>query len=490
MQGITRRDFLHAAAALAAGGVLRAKVAPAAGSDPFAKLDAVAHAELVRRREARPLDLVDAAIRRIERADPRLNAVVTRLFDEAREVAKTDLPDGPLRGVPFLVKDLHDLEGTRNTSGSRLFESTISRTTDGSVRSMLQAGAIPVGKSNVPELGLLPTTESLLFGPARNPWNLEHSPGGSSGGSAAAVASGMVPFAHASDGGGSIRIPASCCGLLGLKPSRGRVPTGHASGLVTELAVTRSVRDTATLLAACEDRSPGAPWPPVGRIDGPSRKRLRIAVSTTSVLGEEPDPDVARGIHETAELCRSLKHEIVPASPGADAEFADAFIMLWAGGPLDVVRLAERQGIDPARVLEPWTLGLADRLARTPPETIERAHAHLAAVGAKIDAFLARFDVWLTPVLRTPPPRVGEHAPSVPFETLLARVTHYVSYTPMHNVAGTPALSLPLGWSRDGLPIGSQLAARKGGEATLLALAYELEQAKPWKDRWPRLPGA
>ncbi|WP_439814157.1 amidase [Zavarzinia sp. CC-PAN008] len=453
--------------------------------------DGLGQADLVRRGEVSASELVDAAIARIEAVDGQINAVVTRLFERARAQAKQPLGDGPFAGVPSLIKDLDDLAGSRNSFGSRMFHDNQSVGTEPLVQAQLDTGMIIVGKSNTPEFGLISTTESALLGPCRNPWNTDYSSGGSSGGAAAAVAAGLVPFAHASDGGGSIRIPASCCGLVGLKPSRNRMP--HAmEDLVSQIAVmhavSRTVRDNATLFHATQRRDAGATFAPSPAVTGPSKRRLRIAFGTKNYFGREPHPDVKASVEATAKLCADLGHEIVPfENPIAGEEMKNQFLTIWsvlAAGPRDEAR---RRGLDLEAVLEPWTLGLAEFGDRAGPENLAKAVGYMQGITRQVDDLFGSFDVWLTPVLASPPPRIGEHATTRSFDGLVADIFDYVSYTPLHNLAGSCGISLPLGMSRDGLPIGSQFAAKAGDEATLLALAFEIEAAQPWIQRRPQV---
>ncbi|MGD0190692.1 MAG: amidase family protein [Rhizomicrobium sp.] len=483
---MNRRAFMGTAAAVAlAGGAMK----PAVARDQFSGIDLVGQAELVRRKQVTSLELVDAAIARIESINGPLNAVVTKMYAMARERAKSALPGRPLSGAPYLMKDLNDVRGVKTSMGSRLgthMAAENSLMTD----KALDAGLVIVGKTNTPEFGLLATTESLLLGPAHNPWNVDHSTGGSSGGAACAVASGMVPAAHASDGGGSIRIPASCCGVFGMKPSRGRMNFGPKEKMPGDIAVENcvsvSVRDSATIFSLSEDNSATAPLKSTGFVSGPSKKRLRIAFATATYFGNEPDPDVKKALDTTAKLCGEMGHTIVEAKNPVHGEaFIDAFLTVWASGPAELVKLAESKKLDPHAVLEPWTTSLADYYLKKPKGSLEKALAVFKETEAQVDAFFATCDVWLTPVLAAPPPMIGEQGPSVPFKTLYDRVIHYVAYTPIHNVAGTPAMSVPLGMSRIGLPIGSQFAAAKGNEAMLYALAYELEAAVPWVGRHP-----
>jgi amidase len=465
-----------------------------AAADPFVKLDATAQAELVRKGEVTSLQLVDAAIKRIEMMNPKLNAFVTTCFEQAREQAKGELPDGPFRGVPYAIKDLSDYKGTRTTMGSRLFEDNIASENNGIVQKALAAGLVVLGKTNTPEFGLLPTTESMLLGPAHNPWNLEHSTGGSSGGAAAAVASGMLPFAQASDGGGSIRIPSSCCGVFGLKPSRGRIYRTRQNlpgDIAVRFALSRSVRDSARLFAASENTGPDAPLPPVGEVLEPSSRRLKIAFTTENGTGVKVHPEVEAALQKTAKLCAELGHAVIPAKHPVDGEeFRRHFLAIWSSGPSQLEKYAWWLGFKQFRivaaedVLEPWTLGLAEWLRQREPGAVESAVEYVGKVTLAYDRFFQTYDVQLSPVLQSPPIPLGEQAPDVPFDSLLERVFNYAAYTPPYNAAGAPAMSVPLFHTPDGLPIGSQFAARMGNERTLFELAYELEQAHPWFDRW------
>jgi amidase len=482
---VNRRVFMGTAAAAAMAGAVR----PALAKDAFAGIDLVGQAELVRKKQVTSPELVDAAIARIEKINGPLNAVVTKIYDQARQRAKGPLPPGPLSGAPYLIKDLDDLKGVRTTMGSRL-GTHISTENSLMVQKALDAGLVIVGKSNTPEFGLLATTESLLLGPAHNPWNPGYSTGGSSGGAACAVASAMLPVAHASDGGGSIRIPSSCCGVFGLKPSRGRMKFGADEKMPGDIAVencvSRSVRDSAMVFSLSEDNSSSAPLKPTGFVAGPSKKRLKIAFATKTYYGTEPHPDVKAALEATAKLCEGLGHTIVEAkNPVSGQQFIDAFLTVWASDPAQLVMLAKSKKLDPSKVLEPWTTGLAAYFAKQPKDAMAKALAVFGDATQKVDAFFGSCNVWLTPVLAAPPPKLGEQGPSVPFDTLYKRIVNYVAYTPIHNVAGTPAMSVPLGMSKDGLPIGSQFAAARGNDAMLYALAYELEAAAPWAARHP-----
>ncbi len=467
--------------------------------DAYFQLDATAQADLVRRGEAHPLELLDAALARIEALNPEINAVTALFEANARKHAMRPAHGGPFAGVPYLIKDLAAVAGAALTYGSRLFADNVARRNEAIVRRALEAGFILAGKTNTAEFGLLPTTEPLLHGATRNPWDPERSAGGSSGGAAAAVACGMVPVAQGGDGGGSIRIPASCCGVFGLKPSRGTVvpPLRRSPGdLSVNLCLSRSVRDTARLLCASEADG-GIERLDARCVTGPSSRRLRIALSTRTFLGVEAEPDVKTAVEDVAKLCESLGHCVEDAAPPlAGEEAVTHFLAFWAAGPAMLVknfwliRLKTWCATAKANVLEPWTLGLADWFLseeRRSPGLMQRARAFFDGVARDLDGFFSRYDVILTPVLRKQPARLGEHAPTVPFATLLERCVDHIAYTPLHNAVGTPAMSVPLSMSAAGLPIGSQFAARRGDERTLLHLAYELEAARPWAGRWPPL---
>jgi amidase len=472
--------------------------------DELAFSDATAQAELVRRGEVEPRELVEAAVARIERLDPTLNAVVIPLFDQALERARGPLPEGPFTGVPFVLKDLiAEQAGALHREGSAFLEGYVSRHDQELVVRHRRAGLIVVGKTNVPEFGILPTTEPRLFGPTRNPWDLERSPGGSSGGTAAAVAAGMVPMGHGSDGGGSIRIPASCCGLFGLKPTRGRITLGPAlgdvmSGLVCEHALTRSVRDSAALLDATAGPAPGDPYsaPEPARPFAEEVKldpgRLRIAVTTEAPTGLPVDPECVAAVTDAARLCESLGHEIVEHS-FADLDagaITDAFLVLWSAGQAALVDWwARRLGREPGpEQLEPLTRALSEMGRQRTAGDYLLAVGFLQQVSRRIADAFTGFDVLLSPTMAEPPARLGafEAPEGEPLFPLL-RATPFATFTVLANVTGQPAMSVPLYWTRSGLPIGVMFTGRFGDEATLFRLAAQLEAARPWAGRRPPL---
>jgi amidase len=484
-----RREFLWSLASsgfLACGGVPTAPPRSALGT---LDVDALGQAELVRRGDVSARELVLETIARIEALDGPINAVTTRFFERALDASDGPLPDGPFRGVPFLLKDLNDLAGTRKTNGSRMFAEFVSTENSPNAQSSLDAGLVILGKTNTPEFGLVATTESALLGPCRNPWNLEHSAGGSSGGAAAAVAAGMLPMAQASDGGGSIRGPSSCCGVFGLKPSRGRNPAGTRKrpiSISVKHVVSRSVRDSAAYLSVTERRDAAAPLPPTGFVSEPDPRRLRIAFHTVNGYATEAHPDVKDAVLATARLCEELGHRVFPAMPDYQTDaFLEHFLNLWTARPYALREKVRADGGDPAALLEPVTLGMAARFEAQPEGALERAVTFLHGYGPAVNRFFDDVDVLLTPVLRTPPIPIGTQSGTLPFERVFDPMIDYVSYTATWNAAGNPAMSVPLGWSSDGLPIGSHFAGRIGEEATLLALAYELEDAQPWAGRRP-----
>lgn len=452
--------------------------------DAFAigRLDATGQAALVAGGELAPADLVEAALIRIDALDPTLNALTFR--DDEAALQRAQAARGAMAGVPWLVKDGLDYPGMPTRSGSRSRRDAPAGTTAFPYTERLdEAGLIALGKTNAPEFGLLPTTEPLLYGAARNPWALDRSPGGSSGGAAVAVASGMVPLAHAADGGGSIRIPASNCGLVGLKPGRGgnvraRDPHIVEDLLVGDTLLARSVRDVVWATAATAS----------GAVPIPARRQLRIAMIPESLDGRAPAPEVQAALDFAAGLCASLGHDVEPvALPVDGTAVAGAFRTIWGYLARDSIRDAvSRLGTSLTDVLEPWTLDLAAWGSVIEAVDADRLFAHVAAAEAALRAFFIEYDMILSPVLRLPALPIGALAPDRPFDEIMALMFDYVSYTPLHNLTGLPAISLPLfPGDASGVPIGSMFAAARGQEPLLLALAHELEAAAPWSGRWP-----
>jgi amidase len=474
------------------------------GVDEIAFLDGMGQAELVRRGEVTPLELVEAAITRIERLNPALNAVVTPMYDIALDAARQPPPDGPFAGVPYLLKDLGPTyAGVRFTGGSAFLKDYVPNQDSELVTRLKRAGLIILGKTSTPELGLTATTEPVLFGACRNPWDTSRSPGGSSGGSAVAVAAGMTSMAQASDGGGSIRIPASCCGLFGLKPTRGRNPLGPdygelSWGLVVEHAVTRSVRDSAALLDATSGPREGslgdpywAPRParPFLQEVGADPGRLRIAFSAVAPTGAALHSDCVAAVRDAAALCAELGHEVEEAAPAVDGQpWAKAFTALWAAGAAARVEgWGLRTGRAPtADSFEPLTWALVERGRQINAGTYLLTLQQIQTGALEVMRFFRRYDLWLTPTLAEPPLPLGtlDPTPEDPMRGFY-RAMDFVPFTPIANVTGQPAMSVPLFWNGDGLPVGCHFVARYGDEATLLRLAAQLETARPWADRRP-----
>ena len=470
----------------------------------YAEYDGLGLAELVARKQVTPRELADEAIARIEKHNPTLNAVIRELFDYGRDLAAAP-GDGPFRGVPFLLKDiLGNLAGVPTQSGARFLVDLPAAQDDTLVARYKAAGLVPLGKTNVPEFGLLPTTESVLYGPARNPWNPRHSTGGSSGGSAAAVAAGIVPMAHANDGGGSIRIPASCCGLVGLKPSRARNPLGPMlgdvlSGFIVEHIVSRTVRDTAAMLDCTAGPEPGDPYmvaPPARPFAEEARTapgRLRIAFTTAPPGGTRPHPECVAAVESTARLCESLGHVVEEAAPPVDqAQISQSFLAIWCAGlamQIEAMAMLTGREVRP-ELFEGLTWALYEQGKQISGAQYLLALAMLQMTGRGVGRFHETYDCWLTPTLGAPPIALGTiDLEQRDMAAAFAPIIDYVPFTPLQNATGQPAISLPLHWTADGLPVGVMFSAKLGDEATLLRLAAQLEQARPWKDRRPAIWG-
>ncbi|GAA1821913.1 amidase [Planosporangium flavigriseum] len=493
--------------------------------DGYLTYDAVGLAELVRAGEVKPAELLEAARKRAASVNPRVNAIVVDVdvdVDVDPAVA-VERPDAPFSGVPFLVKDLHqDLAGYPTSDGSRSLAAVPATENATVVQRWLDAGLVIFGKTNTPEFGAKGITEPELFGPARNPWNTDHTPGGSSGGAAAAVAAGIVPCAGASDGGGSIRIPASACGLFGLKASRGLIPAGPArgeslGGTATNGVISRSVRDTAAMLDVLVGPTADAPYLPalpatpyageVGRDPG----RLRIGVCTASSINPDPHPEAVAAVREAAELLTALGHEVVQltAAPFDDAVLAKDFLTSWfayVAYSVDEAKTASGAG-DSGFEVDTQLMAALGRA--TSPVALNRAienrHEHVR----RLAAFHETYDLLLTPTTATPPPRIGafDLSPALRLaqkamltvraagllrltpivDQLITDNLAWVPYTQLANLTGRPAMSVPLHWTADGLPIGVQFVGALGAEGQLIRLASQLEQARPWADRRPQL---
>jgi amidase len=478
----------------------------------LASLDLIGQGELIRRGEVSPVELVDAAIDRIEALNPHLNAVVATVYDAARREAEAATksatggtavendPSRPLAGTPFLVKDLGAaMAGVPETMGSRALRTHVPRTDSRLVRAYRDAGLIILGRTNTPEFGNHSTTEPELFGPTRNPWDPSLTVGGSSGGSAAAVASGMVAAAHGGDGAGSLRIPASCCGVFGLKPSRGRVsraPAGEeVGGLTTRHAITRSVRDSAALLDVSSAPVPGDPYrapaperpflEEVGREPG----RLRIGWSSRPPLDVAVDGDCIAAVEGAAALLASLGHEVVEASPTFDSSvLIEPLATIWSVGNLVDAQLCEQVLGRPPRddELELSTRELVDHGRTLSALDIVNAVAAFGTATRQFAAFFETHDVWLTPTLARRPEPLGVLNRAAGSAVAWQRFDDaFNPWNPIANISGQPAMSMPLHWTADGIPIGVLVTARWGEEALLVRLAAQLEAARPWADRRP-----
>lgn len=471
--------------------------------EEYTKYDALGLAELVKRKEVTPLELVETAISQIEQLNPLLNAVITPMFEQAREWARGKLPAGLFSGVPYLLKDIGAFcAGVPLTMGSAFLKNFIPDHDAELVARLKRGGLIIIGKTNVPELGLLPTTEPHLFGPCRNPWNRMKTTGGSSGGSAAAVAARIVPMAHANDGGGSIRIPASCCGVFGLKPTRARNPLGPDSGdmfsgLVVEHAVTRSVRDCAALLDVTSGPDLGDPyWAPpparpflkeVGTYPG----RLRIAFTTKAATEVQVHEDCVKAVLDAASLCQTLGHEVQEGAPLINGPlFTKAFMTLWSGGcawSIDGLSLVIGQKAAPD-FFEPLSWALYEMGQKQTASSYLLSLTLLQRISREVAKFFAEYDLLLTPTLAMPPVELGFFdSPAEDPLYGLRRAEEFVPFTPLANVTGQPAMSVPLYWNEEGLPIGVHFLGRFGDEATLFRLASQLEAARPWFNRRPKI---
>ncbi len=492
-----------------------------AGFPEFSNYDAVGLAELVRKKDVHPVELVDEVFVRIERVNPSINAVVALMHDSAQKSAE-EPPRGPFGGVPFLLKDaFFECSGAPLSNGSRFYDGYVPDFDSRLVARIKQTGLIIVGKTNVPEFALTPYTEPERFGPCRNPWNLEHTTGGSSGGAAAAVAARIVPMAHGSDGAGSIRIPASCCGLFGLKPTRARTPTGPSDmgalhGAVVGHVLSVSVRDSAALLDFVAGPEPGAAFsaPPPERDYVTETERaprpLRVAFTWHPLLGHNVDPECVAALERTVLLLEELGHLVTEAKPDLDRDALVRSVPIIAASWLAAdIREAERKLARKAkpRDFETETWLLAQKGRHCSGAEYVAAYRAMLRTGPILAQFFQEFDILLTPTLSKPPPRLGwakaqrlesfverlDAAVGSPgfveiFGAIQSRVEEmldFTPYTPVFNFTGHPAMSVPLEWSSKGLPIGLHFGGRYGDEATLFRLAAQLEKARPWKGRLP-----
>lgn len=459
------------------------------------RLDAIAQADLVRGGEVKPSELVEWALERAEQLNPTLNAIVIPMDDYARDIAPT--ASGPLAGVPMVLKDLVvEVPGVAFAEGSRFVDGVVSEFESELVVRYRRAGLVAIGKTHSPEFGMAPHCETALFGVTRNPWNLQHTTAGSSGGSAAAVAAGIVPIGHASDAGGSIRYPASCCGLFGLKPTRARNPLGPEygdalGGAAVEHVVTRSVRDSAAALDVSSGPAPGDPYwaPPPARPFaeevGADPGRLRIAYSRISAEGTPLHPDCATALDRTLTLLESLGHILVeaPFEP-IDERTGNAIGVLMSGAAAWILAYWERRlgrAAQPGE-LEPWTLGLIEGAKTISASDWLLARDDINSYARRAARFFDSYDLFLGPTVTTPPPTLADMKEN-PGEMI--RNAGVIA-----NLLGNPAVSVPLYRNEHGLPIGSHFLAPFGDEATLLRVSAQLETAAPWSQDWPALVGS
>ncbi|MBI3799934.1 MAG: amidase [Deltaproteobacteria bacterium] len=469
----------------------------------YTSQDGLGLADLIARKQVKPEELVTTALQAIEKVNPKLNAVLQTLPDQAEAEVRGGLPQGPFTGVPFLIKELVlHAKNVRCNMGSKLAQGFMAHEDTELMARFRRAGLVLVGTTQTPELGYNPTTETVLFGPVHNPWDLSRSAGGSSGGSGASVAAGIVPLAHANDGGGSIRIPASCNGLVGLKPSRDRVPTGPdygdpLCGLACEFVVTRSVRDAAALLdvvAGADVGAPGHPVPPARpyRAEvGASPGRLRIAWTTTPASGEKIDPECEKAVHETVRLLEELGHTLVEDRPRYDWNaFLENVHVIWTAFTTASVNdlaaaLNRKPGPDN---LEAVTLACYEDGKRYTAADLITAMAHGNLLSRQVGAFFQTVDVLVTPTIARLPAPLGELDQNRKGMTAMEwtqQVFTYCPFTPLFNSTGQPAFSLPLHWSASGVPVGVQIVGRFSDETTLFRLASQLEQARPWAGKRP-----
>jgi amidase len=469
----------------------------------YDKYDALGLAGLIAKKEIASAELLDAVRQRVEEINPKINAFSQLFFDKAAEQIQAGMGDGPFQGVPFALKDLGQyLEGTITSAGGRIWKDRVADYDSTLVTRYKQAGLVIFGKTTSPELGLTTTTESVLYGQTRNPWNLERTSGGSSGGASAAVASRILPMAHASDGGGSIRIPASCCGLFGLKPTRGRTPTGPEyfegwNGLSAHHAVTVSVRDSAALLDAVSGAELGAPYyaPPQQRPFlmevGADPGELRIALITDSPAGTPVDPECAKAVAEAAKLCEELGHKVEEAKWPIDAE-------MMRGAFLTIVNVSVARALDDAATtlgrpvteqdVEAVTWVMARRGRDINSVDYARAIPKIHQIGFTMAKFQRTYDVILNPTLGKPPAPLGVLSLSPEdIQSFTKEITEFSPFTAVYNVTGQPSMSAPLHWTPDGLPVGVMFSARFGDEAILFRLAAQLEKAKPWAGLRPKI---
>ena len=470
----------------------------------YVNYDGIGLAELVKNKEVKPEELVQTSLDLIEDLNPALHAVASTIEDQALEEIKQGLPKGPFEGVPFLIKELVlHAKGVPANMGSRLAEGMTFPVDSELMARFRKAGLVTVGTTPTPEFGYNATTEATFYGePAKNPWDTNRSPGGSSGGSSSAVAAGIAPLAHANDGGGSIRIPAACTGLVGLNPTRGRIPAGPftrepLNGIAIEFALSRTVRDTATLLDAVAGPDVGCyawaepPKTPYAQAMKTTPKPLKIAWTGKPASGVPVDEECLRELHETVKLLEDLGHTVVEAAPQYDAEsFSQATVRIWTANIHHMINgVASALGRQPgednieAAIWECYKYGKA-----MPASDLLEAIDTNAAVSRQVGQFFTDYDVLLSPTIATLPTPLGllnSNNTSIDAVEWTEQIFTYAPFTNLFNATGQPSISLPIGWSNEGLPIGMQFTGRFADETTLLQLAAQLEEAKPWKEKKP-----
>ncbi len=502
---MTRRELIGGGAAMALAVAAPVKAASTtAGDAVLDDHDALGLAELVRKRQVSPTELLESVIGRAERLNPRFNFMAQEHYDHARAAIARGLPKGPFTGVPWLLKDLNvAIAGEMTDNGSRLYRGYRPTETSELVLRTERAGFVVFGKTTVPEFGLTGTTENKLTGDTRNPWAPSRIVGGSSGGAAAAVAAGVLPAAHATDGGGSIRIPASCCGLFGMKPSRGRIPMGPArtegwGGLSVHHAITRSVRDSAAIMDATQGPEPGsrysAPTPAESFLSQVTRApgKLRIALMLKPLSGSPVDAECIAAAQAAARLCERLGHHVEETAPKADAGAigAASFVLIASSLAADLVDRGKATGLAlDAETLEPITLAFLAYGQKTTGADFARANNTLQTAAVEVGRFMQKYDVILSPTLAAPPLELGRInlSPGVDFPTWAGRVSGFSPFAQLANMTGQPAMSLPLATSAGGLPIGVMFMGRYGEEALLFRLAGQIEHAAPWAARRPKI---
>jgi len=455
--------------------------------------DALGLAQLIRRREITAQELLNVTMARIEVLEPKVNALTNNTFDRAQRALSNVSSESVFAGVPTLIKDLANVEGVARTDGSRLLLNNISKVSSSYIKALEASGLIIAGMSNTPELASLAITDNHAFGATHNPWDLNRTAGGSSGGSAAAVAAGYVPIAHGTDGGGSNRMPASCCGLFGMKPSKYRMLSGEADGthgyFRTHQSISRTVRDSAALFTATQDQSRSAHYQPTGLITAPGERRLRIGVTANNFFGRSPSATVMAAFEDAVKLCESLGHEVVEVpNPVNGEQFYRAYRAMFMAKMSALLTLVERQSgvsAEASGLLTPMTVSMGRAAQNYTENDRLEGLQYFAKMTVDMQAFHQSVDVWLTPVLPVEPPLLERFSPDDDFLETLQDCQQYMSYTPIANGWGAPAMSVPLYWSAEsGLPIGSHFSAKPGADAMLYELAFELEQARPWKDQW------